>query len=40
MNSNPQSFDENNSVSSIPMHIPPILGEYAYYDSRRNNILL
>ena len=36
MNSNPQSSDERDHISSIPMHVPPIVGEYAYYDSRRN----
>lgn len=40
MNSNPQS-DETDYISSriISMHIPPIVGEYAYYDSRRNTQL-
>jgi hypothetical protein len=35
MNSNSQS-DERDHISSIPIHVPPIVGEYAYYDSRIN----
>ena len=35
MNSNPQS-GERYDIPTIPMHVPPIVGEYAYYDSRKN----
>ena len=35
MNSNSQS-GERNHISSIPIHVPPIVREYTYYDSRKN----
>ena len=38
MNSNPQSGERyiSHIHTHIPMHIPPVVGEYAYYDSRIN----